>query len=167
MTSKKYRQSDALIQWAYFLEDVKPLHTSSCALFWRSVVLTPLKVLGPTVIALFFLTVFVAATLSLLGLGAWLPEVLRRPSGPPQPMPTETKWVLGLGFGCILAVVIGARLGLWAYLYSFCTPVEIEGGLVRKGSCPSCARQLVLVGSDRWNCLSCKGYFVPPVPPKG
>ena len=53
MIPRQYHQTDALIQWAYFLEDVKPLQTSTCALFWRSVVLTPIKVLGPLLIVTF------------------------------------------------------------------------------------------------------------------
>jgi hypothetical protein len=33
-----------LVRWAYFLESRKPYQTSLCALFWRTVLWTPMKV---------------------------------------------------------------------------------------------------------------------------
>jgi hypothetical protein len=32
------------VRWAYFLESSKPWHTTLCALFWRTVLLTPAKI---------------------------------------------------------------------------------------------------------------------------
>lgn len=37
------RQS-RLVRWAYFLDSRTPEHTSLCALFWRTVLITPLKI---------------------------------------------------------------------------------------------------------------------------
>lgn len=160
MTPKHYKPSDLLIQWAYFLEEVKPLHTSTCALFWRSVVLTPIKVLGPVGLVglfLFALTCFL--------LNAWAPQYL--PAGWTQPQPSEPLWPPPLWFKVLpLVIASGALLswlGFFHWLHSLCIPVEIEGGLVRRGSCPKCAYVLIESdGGSAWECRKCHGYFVPP-----
>lgn len=61
-------RDSAVVRWAYPLE-TPPEGTTLCALFWRVVLWTPLKIVGPT-----FLALGVPSALFLLGMLA--PEVI-------------------------------------------------------------------------------------------
>lgn len=41
----KLKRESRLVKWAYFLADSVPSRTSLCVLFWRVVLITPLKIL--------------------------------------------------------------------------------------------------------------------------
>jgi hypothetical protein len=58
-----------LVRWAYFAASYTPAQTNLCAVFWRSVLVTPLKLLGLA----FFLYFVVYALLiyPVLALGWW------------------------------------------------------------------------------------------------
>ena len=162
MNPRRYQQADWRIQWAYLFEEVRPLQTSTCALFWRSVVLTPLKLLGPLLgggVVLLIVTASVGNTL----FPAYLPAWMIRPQRPSTPW-SDVDTILAVSLcALIFFVVLGEWVGLWAYLHAFCLPVEIEGGLVVKGTCPSCPGRLVLIHDGQWECRRCHGHFVPHV----
>ena len=162
MTPRKYTQSASLIQWAYLFEEVKPLKTSTCALFWRSVLMTPIKILGQLLIlAVFLAGVFTIAAdaISPTWTHATLPWA---GSEHIEPRPFPWVWLITIIGSVLLVVWGGEKLGLWSWLHSFCLPVEIEGGLVRKGSCPQCASTMFEYEEGDWKCCRCGGYFVPP-----
>lgn len=57
-----------LVKWAYFLEDA-PSRESLCTLFWRVVLLSPIKLASiATIIGLFITALFV---IPIIGLGWW------------------------------------------------------------------------------------------------
>lgn len=56
------KESGLLARWAYLLSDYTPCQTTLCTLFWRSVLLTPIKLIG--------VGVFLGALLYVL---IWLP----------------------------------------------------------------------------------------------
>lgn len=164
MNALKRTVSDRQIRWAYLWEEIKPRETNSCALFWRSVVVTPFKLVAPVVVAacaLWFFTVvpivrFYAPATS------WLPVT--------RAGPTQADWAIFGGVvggiaacaACAFIGWIGSLLGFWSWLHHFCLPVEIEGGLVNKGSCPKCSGHLVLSATNNWDCRKCHGVFIPP-----
>jgi hypothetical protein len=168
MTPKRYSQNSPLIQWAYLWEEVRPLQTSTCALFWRSVVLTPAKTLGPALIG-GFVVFFVFAVPFLHWLwpesvhGAWFFNPHHVHGAPRRPFNWSELWPLGV-FGVLVFVVwAGNASGFWAWFHGLCKPVEIEGGLVRKGGCPAdgCVARLVVEADGVWRCPRCKGQFTP------
>lgn len=162
MQTKKYTQNAALIQWAYLFEDVRPLKTSTCALFWRSAVVTPLKILGPTAICCFFaLVIFMLVAHS--AAPEWaidtLPQWMLLDERPSHP----TNWVPVYVVGTAAVLVFLVRVsGLWGWFHALCIPVEIEGGLVKRGSCPKCVGTMVESSPDLWICRHCEGRFQPP-----
>lgn len=160
MTPKHYAQHAPLIQWAYLFEEFRPLKTDTCALFWRSAVLTPIKLLLPTVAALF--VVFLVMQVFAPG---WLPEAWRLPPPAPRayvPFPWLFFTILISSVAVFCVVAVGLyRLGL-------CQPVEIEGGLVLRGSCPKCTGPMIEIETDApWECRKCHGRFLPSVPSPG
>lgn len=162
MTPKRYTANSLIVRWAYLGNDVRPLQTSSCAIFWRCVVWTPLKVLFPLLVGLNILTLIV--------MGAWntvsyetVPEWMRAERPPDGFNWRPMAWFAGVA----MAIFAGAKFAGWAS--QFCTPVEIEGGLVQRGSCPNChdvrmVEQLPDAnGRDGvWMCRTCEGVFYLP-----
>lgn len=160
MNTKHYQARDTRIRWAYLFEEIKPAQTSTCALFWRTFVLTPLKLLA-ILGAVTLLGIFMLGALGNAYPALWL-------FGPPlptsaEPMPMAIKVILAT----LVAKIIGERVGLWKRLGKYCYPVEIEGCLVKKGNCPRCGtRPLVLYPAghetfETWDCATCGGYFIP------
>lgn len=163
MNPKRYTQSSPLIQWAYLFEEFRPLQTSTCALFWRATVLTPFKILCPAiVIGMLLLTVVILPIMRYVA-PEWIPTALQVPPHRNSESDYTGFWILGIGASSIAVLWIGQAIGLWNYLHRFCLPVEIEGGLVKKGVCPSCVGRLILVDETRWECQKCQGHFVPAV----
>jgi ribosomal protein S27AE len=163
MQTKKYTQGSALIQWAYLFEEVRPMKTSTCAVFWRSVLVTPLKILGPTVIALGVGAMLFSGVASAF-FTEWASRTL--PSWAfvqPSPVSTPINWWPPVGlFAAYAVVIVGHLLGVWQWLHGFCIPIEIEGGLVKRGSCPECVGTMIEVSERRWECRKCGGAFEPP-----
>ena len=160
MTPQTYKQSDWIVRWAFLFEEVTPLQTSSCAIFWRCAVLSPLKILGPTVLAglvlsipaIFLLTTFAPE---------WLPVSMQPPPRRHEPFPW---FIIGPLLGGWGVWFVGQATGFWAWLKrNHCLPVEIEGGLVRKGMCPglACTGAMILRDDAQWECRKCHGVFSP------
>ena len=156
MTPKHYTQNAALIQWAYLFEEFRPLKTDTCALFWRSVVLTPVKLLLPILGVLFLLFLTMSALLP-----EWLPVAIR----PERRQPGATPSPLPLAIFLLVVACAAAVGGVFVALNTLgvCKPVEIEGGLVRKGTCPSlrCYGAMVETSETIWTCRRCGGSFTP------
>lgn len=166
MTKKQYKPTDPLIQWAYFMEEVKPLQTSTCNLFWRSVVLTPIKVCGPVLLIGFFVTmmacIFLNAIFSHAWLATWAPVWMIANPRPLSENELRAQRYLIEGLIALIFVgVIGYWIGLWKALHALCVPVEIEGGFVKKGLCPYDQGRLILTDSGVWECRTCHGFFTP------
>ena len=161
----QYKQDSRLIRWAYLFEEVRPLKTSTCALFWRAAVLSPLKVLGPTL-----LTAAAVAVLGTVALSFVAPQLLpmsMQPSDAPHaPMPREVKYGLAIVIALGPIIIFAEKLGFFTWLHGFCYPVEIEGGLVKRGSCPrlACTGFMIDRGDGAWECRRCHGTFTPPPP---
>lgn len=170
MTPKRYTQSSPLIQWAYLFEEVRPLQTSTCALFWRATVRTPLLILAPTaVVAIFALVFFMGIAHEVAPEWAhtftWFyerphdaREFAERAEGDAQAW-----WFASTVIVPVVVVGIGGYfLGLWSFLHRLCLPVEIEGGLVEKGSCPGdqCLGRIIVEADGAWRCRKCHGEFI-------
>ena len=112
---QQYQESDLLIRWAYLFEELRPLHTSTCELWWRSVVLTPLKLLGP----LFF----VGSVLTVWTAFVW--TAIESPNPRDWALLKSLGMVLGTIAGVAGLVWLGEVIGFWTYLRSFCLPVDI------------------------------------------
>ena len=163
MQTQKYTLTDAYIQWAYLFEEHKPLQTNRCALFWRCSVLTPIRVVlvgaAVVVIAGMITTVMLGVFGSITGI--WIGWA--KPVAPMTDAGRQVfKWAWIVAASVVAVGVFGHYTGLWDWLHKYCIPVEIQGGLVKKGSCPACASRLVLKDGGEWGCVKCKGYFVPP-----
>jgi|ERR1051325_5735250 hypothetical protein len=164
MTPRLHKPTDPIIQWAFLFEAVHPRQTSTCAIFWRSIILTPIKLIGPVAGG--------AAVLWLLlaGLAPFALPAAIRPAPLPAHQPDEMDVFFGyLLIAMLIALAVGAvghAIGLWKYLHGFCSPVEIEGGLVVKATCPEpkCFGRLVLADDGAWRCRKCHGFFVPAAP---
>ena len=165
MQTRKHTVSDGVIRWAYLWEELKPLQTSTCALFWRSAVLSPLKVLAPVcfaglgVISILWRPIFHSVV------EAFFPGSTSPLRPRTSRSPEEIRVLVYVLFGiCALGLAgfIAHKRRFFQWLHQFCIPVEIDGGFVRKGSCPSCTGSSLVLGHDeRWECRRCRGYFVP------
>lgn len=140
MTTQHYSHESRLIRWAYLFEEAVPRQTSTCALFWRRFVMSPIKIVACAIPICLVAALLVWVT---LGWYFW-PEAYFRKHQTAAPFPTM------LLFGMLGAKPIILRESSTRSIEAIAIPIVALAGcaLLRNGAAET-ATVVVAVGHPK------------------